>query len=421
MSDGWTFLSSADAKAMEAWKSEFFGRALEETDMILADHAAAIEEMIGKQGAEWLFKSLLPQAVKKNTKGELHFACTLTQNVLLSSKVITDADRKQALAILAPSTIDGIKLSGSGCGYLAGLAWFREGLVAAELRDELTQLQNRISQQSTLHKLGPYDSNALGWGLYDFLGLLTTQFSATFTTEHAGWYKDLMLKCILSIVGFEPEAPRTWTQPRKGCGECEACRHLDAFLVHPHLNFTSLARSLPVRKHLAERLGCRFIGTREIRDANSGFTLKTNASKSPHALEITKRHSTYEQQHRAWKGRAERVQPELRRMGSPQRMQSLLGADAEDILSLRIVTLKRNRTGRTDGQFQAAMPLMSGNNVTPSAVSSTSSSSQGALAARNANRRVSNNGAAAHRAKRAAPDADENQHPSKRPAVIDLT
>jgi hypothetical protein len=422
MNDGWEFLSVADAQAMEAWKKDFMSQALDQVDMIQPDQAAAIEEMIKKQGASWLIKSLSPKAVKKNMNGKLLFTSSLTKHVLLPAKVITEADRKQALTILAPSTIEGIQLHSSGCGDLAGLVGFLEGLVAAELRNELTQIRYQISRLFRSHKFGSHDLQR-GWDMYDFLRSLTADGSPAITTAQADWYKDLVLSYMRSVVGFEPEMPRTWTQPRKGCGMCDACKILDEFLVDPDRATLTLSKPLPIRKHLADRLGCHFIDTRQIRDDASGFTLRTIADKSPHKLEITKRHSLYEQQHAAWKVRADRARRELRKMSSPQRMRYLLGAGVEDILSLRIVTLQRDGAGRADGNYQAAFPRMSHSSVAPSPTPPLSSPpTQGAMSARNANGQVSLSGASARGVKRpAAPEAGENQTPSKRPTVIDLT
>lgn len=402
-------MCSPDRQEMELWKSDFFGRALKIMDVIKDSQATAIKQMITTRGAEWVTTVLLPAAIEKNMRRSLTFTLSLIMLVLHPTKALSDTERAQAFAALAPSTITEITVATGAFEDDHGLAMFRSGLIAAQLHDELERLQDRV-----LVEYGeslPKHNRAL-------LKFLKAISPGIVVTGHTAWFRKLVLAYVLRVVGYEPELPRTWTKPSKGCG-CEMCKEVDLFLVDPIRRTAVFARNLPVRKHVAERFGARYFDSRTMTNKDGEFTLKTIAERSPHGLEITKNHDTYRRQHAEWKNRANKERQSLRSLGPTPHLQALLGSRWEDIVMLKFVTLRRDASGATPGTYQTPVPAVDESTT----FTSTQSRPQNVLTTGNANSQESHTPSTVVGTKRPAPDAAENQDPAKRVAieVIDLT
>jgi hypothetical protein len=345
----WRFYRSSDRKEMDVWKSESFGGELDRMNGITSDHAAALEHMIATRGSEWMKSTLLPKAIEKNVKAKTAFPLSLTRLLLRGAKTLSDVDRAEALAMLASSTIDAITFASGAFRSYKCLVNLRSGLVAAKLDDELTRFQNRILQQWRMSNGLDDEANMLS-----FLEALTGDMVSE---EHAAWFRDIIETYIIRVVGFEPEKPRNWIKSRKGCGRCDACDDVDRFLVDADEQTQSFSIALTIRKHVASRFGAHFMGTRNISNKDGEFTLSTDASTSPHSLNVTKHHHQYKHNHIRWASRADREQRSLNSLAMKDRLRTLLGAEkTDDVVSLRIVTLRRDSSGATSGTYLADMP-----------------------------------------------------------------
>lgn len=373
--------------------------------------AAAIEEMIATRGLEWSNPVLLPEAIEKNMRGDLAFTLSLTRLVLHPARNLNDAERAKVFFMLAPSTIDGFAFKKGAFVDDHGLALFRSGLIASYLHKEVERLQSRVLQ--LYEESTPRESRGL-------LSLLKAISPTVVFPDHTVWFQDLVLAYILRGIGCEPEMSQTWTKPRKGCG-CEVCNEVDRFLVDPSRRTAAFAKLLPVRKHIIERFGGRYHDSRDISCRDGKFTLSTIAIRTPHSLEITKNHEMYRRQHAEWTTKADDERRSLRSLDpSTSCLQTRLGPQWEDIVSLKIVTLRRDSSGATVfGVYQAPMPGTSES----ATAASTQSTSQRILTTGSANSRESLAAPSVLGIKRSAPDAAENQDPAKRPAieVVDLT
>lgn len=158
-------------------------------------------------------------------------------------------------------------------------------------------------------------------------------------TGFSTWLVELFQVYIVRVLGYEPEQPNNWTMLRLLRCTCAHCNFLDMFLIDPEQQTKSFFREHAIRDHLQTRL--QHSGGKH----DEGFKFSTTGRGDFQTLVIEKRHAGYDRKHAAWRSSAADMKSFMRTLDTKQRLKARLGPSYDNVVNLRIVSLRRSKAG----------------------------------------------------------------------------
>jgi hypothetical protein len=343
-------------------------------------------------------RRLVPLAIEKSRKGNFSFSTSLI-DIIMRTPELADSLGPRALSALTPLLLTGINFNGPKLHVTTAVrnSWVPSGLdlrmalnlysplsmspahqvthLSRSCEDmlssaEIVQIRSALidckltAEQSQLEEKLIEECKGMSQSNVPFLHELLAELAKptkqqdSFTSKDSTWFRDLVAAFVVRVVGFEPAPPEHWrpTQ-RRGCG-CTDCSKLDKFILDPKQKETTFnLANLPAATHIEERV---FRGLPAIDSTSSGAQYSTRISKYGYKrnLNIIKNHGDFDLEHSQWTGRAASMRKSLSALGSPDRLQALLGPCYQDIVQLEIISLQRLPSGVTiASKYQAPMPI----------------------------------------------------------------
>jgi hypothetical protein len=142
-----------------------------------------------------------------------------------------------------------------------------------------------------------------------------------------------------------------------GCG-CTFCNQVDKVLLDLKQERAEFSVDLGISQHIETQ----WFSSLSTVDASARraqyYTYSNTRRGSPRPLSITKGHHAFDVKHSQWMAKAASMRDTLSALGSPDRLQALLGSCSEHNLSLKIVSLQRLPSGgMIADQYQVSMPI----------------------------------------------------------------
>ena len=208
-----------------------------------------------------------------------------------------------------------------------------------EMHAQVSSLLQRLQRESANVGLEYFDSLILPY-LRNAVHLLKSKDIDLATIEYQAMFVNILTHYVDRFVKIEPAKPTDWTKQKHGCRKCGDCQELDAFLSSPVEKVKHFRMGQDRRKQLERQLPYYY--DRQPSD----LMATTDRRGSPQTLIITKSHSRYDQEHRAWATRKFQARSKIVEIASETDLKTLLVDEFEAIAHLGRVTLVRLPDGR---------------------------------------------------------------------------
>lgn len=151
----------------------------------------------------------------------------------------------------------------------------------------------------------------------------------------AGYIQAVLCVYIREFVGDEPQPPRKWSLPNRGCNGCSHCRKVGNFMADPNEIVLQYQLHGSDRKYLDQQFGHR-----AVKDPQYDITI--DASDRPCSWIYTEDHKAYKRDHATRETRRQKAQQKLKEIGGRNMvyLKTYLGANFEVFMSCRAEDLR---------------------------------------------------------------------------------